>query len=79
MYHYGFPWFGFGGLIGMALFWIFVVILIAWIIRRPHHYYGPPGPGPRPSRSAMDVLDERYAKGEINKDEYDQKKRDIMA
>ncbi len=80
MYHYGFPWFGFGGLLGMILFWVFVVILIAWVVRRPYHYSGPSaGPNPQSSRSALDVLNERYAKGEINKQEYDQKKKDIMA
>lgn len=33
---------------------------------------------PQQERSPLDILNERYAKGEINKDEYDQKKADIM-
>ena len=30
-----------------------------------------------PTKSPLEILNERYAKGEINKDEYDQKKLDI--
>jgi uncharacterized membrane protein len=32
---------------------------------------------PAPAKSPLEILNERYAKGEINKDEYDQKKLDI--
>lgn len=39
-------------------------------------YAGPGGP-PQASR-ALDILNERYAKGEINKEEYEQKKRELM-
>jgi putative membrane protein len=30
------------------------------------------------SSPGLDVLDERYARGEINRDEYQQKRRDIL-
>jgi putative membrane protein len=36
----------------------------------------PPSVGQR--RSSLDVLEERYARGEINRDEYLQKRRDIL-
>jgi uncharacterized membrane protein len=44
----------------------------------------PPAPGATtivhpgvPTKSPLEILNERYARGEINKDEYDQKKADI--
>ncbi len=69
---------GFGG-IGMLLFWALViggVILIArWF------FAGPSSSSAFPVRgsSAKEILDERYAKGEIDKDEFDRKRRDLGA
>jgi putative membrane protein len=59
---------------------VWVVILIAiivgivWLVRS----IAAPG-GRLPRRSAgLDVIEERYARGEINRDEYLQKKKDIL-
>jgi putative membrane protein len=58
-----------------------IVFFVIWALRAitgvgPHHpMMGPPG-GPRRS-SGLDILEERYAKGEIQRDEYLQKKKDI--
>lgn len=69
---------GFGG-IGMLLFWALViggVILIArWFTAGPSSGSASPVRG----RTALEVLDERYAKGEIDKDEFDRKRRDLGA
>ncbi|HTQ82721.1 MAG TPA: SHOCT domain-containing protein [Pseudolabrys sp.] len=53
-----------------------VVFLVIWAVRSlaggPHH-------GPHPRRSAgLDVLEERYARGEIGRDEYLQKRGDLL-
>ena len=54
-----------------------LVLLVVWAVRSKcasHHHVPPTGP----RRSAgLDVLEERYARGEIGRDEYLQKKADI--
>ena len=67
------------GPFGMFLWLLFLVLLIAavvWFWRRPDRAGGePPRAGHRPP--ALDVLEERYARGEIDRDEYLQKKHDL--
>jgi len=69
---------GFGG-IGMLLFWGLViagvVLLARWWGTGPSSSASSPARG----KSALDILGERYAKGEIDKEEYDQKRRDLGA
>ena len=63
---------GMGG-VGMLLFWIVVIVTIglfvAWLSRQQNV-------GVK-SKSALDILRERYAKGEINKQEFEDKKKDL--
>jgi putative membrane protein len=65
-------WWGFGPL-PMLLFWVLVLVALValgkWI-------FGRPGDAPR-GKTAFDTLKERYARGEIDKEEFDQKKRDL--
>lgn len=62
----------------MMLFWIVVVGGIVWLVvyltRRSGRGQGTSAPD-----SALDILNQRYARGEISKDEYEQMKRDITA
>lgn len=61
---------GWGWLLGLI-----ILILFVWLIIRVVD------PGRRSAgtggKSAMDILKERYASGEIDKKEYDEKKRDL--
>lgn len=61
------------GLLGIGLLAL-LVIGIAWGVRRLKQK----GSG-APSKQAKEILNERYAKGEINKEEYEKRKRDLAA
>jgi putative membrane protein len=65
--------FGFGipGL-GMIIFWGLIILLVVWLARSVS--------GERPSerKSARQILDERYANGEIDRQEYEQKKQALL-
>jgi putative membrane protein len=64
---------GFGMMFMMVLFWALVIVgivlAIRWLL----------GQG-RESRSdsALEILRQRYARGEINKEEFEAKKKDLM-
>jgi putative membrane protein len=63
------------------LFWLILVIVviavIVWFVQSPRRS----GRLPLPSTLSpgLATLDERYARGEINRDEYLQKRNDILA
>jgi putative membrane protein len=40
---------------------------------------GTPGTGQPAAKTALDILKERYARGEIGHEEFEQKKRDLEA
>ncbi len=70
----GMGWGGFGGFY-MILFWAVIigviVVLVKWI------FGGSARTDMPSSKSTHDVLKERYARGEIGREEFEQKKRDL--
>lgn len=66
---------GFGMIFWLVLL-VAIIVAVAWFVRRTGRTGAPPS---LESRSrGLDVLEERYARGEINRDEYLQKRRDIL-
>ena len=91
-YHYGYA--VAGGFNFWGLLWhVLLIILVVWIIfmllraffgggRRWRRMGGPGGfmggPSYWSAHSALELLNERYAKGEINKEEYEERKRTLL-
>lgn len=65
---------GFGMGLGMLLFWGLLIALAVVAIRATMGS----GKSARQARSALDILEERYARGEIGREEFEQKKRDLQ-
>ncbi|HVZ90593.1 MAG TPA: SHOCT domain-containing protein [Rhizomicrobium sp.] len=56
-----------------------VILVVSLIFHRRHYYYYPYhyGPPPKGKSDALATLEERYARGEIQRDEYLQKRQDL--
>jgi len=79
MMRYGDGGVGWGGWIAMVammvVFWGAIAWVIVTLIRRPSS--GAPGPAERAPSPPLQILDERYARGEIDDEEY-QRRRAVL-
>jgi putative membrane protein len=84
----GYGPFWWGGPIMMILFWVLVigavVAIISFFVRGGRRgdgaHMGPPWQaGGDPTHSAMQILSERFARGEIQKDEYEDKRAALLS
>ena len=68
--------YGFGGLgfIFMILFWGLIVWVIVKLIKGGGNHASCCG-----GNKSLNILKERYARGEISKEQYDQMKKDIVS
>jgi putative membrane protein len=60
------------GILGL-IFWILVIIGLVLLIR----YLLESGRAKREQESALEILKKRYARGEISKEEFEEKKKDL--
>jgi putative membrane protein len=67
---------GWGGALLMLLFWVLLVAGVIVLLRRLRaRDLGPDNEVPQ--KTALDILEERYARGEIDREEFEQKRRDL--
>jgi putative membrane protein len=69
--------------VGMLLFWALVIAVVVWLVRYTASERRASSPGGvslnKPAaRTARDILDERYARGEISDEEY-RTRREVLA
>ena len=67
------PGYGLFGMLFMLLFWVLiiagVVLIVRWLVTQGRESR---------SDSALDILRQRYARGEIDKDQFEAMKRDLV-
>lgn len=72
---------GYSGMWLMPIFWILIIGLVIWaivaLVRGLSQPSGSNSSSTRPD-SALEILKSRYAKGEIGKEEYDEKRKDLI-
>ncbi|MBU1136903.1 SHOCT domain-containing protein [Patescibacteria group bacterium] len=68
---YGYTPFGWLGWIFMLVFWALIIAGVVILAKRLIK------PEEKKSDSAMEILRKRYAKGEINKEEFERIKKDL--
>jgi putative membrane protein len=64
---------GIGMMLMMLIFWgvviVGIVLAIRWVVSQ--------GGESRPTDAALDILRQRYARGDISKEEFEAKKKDL--
>lgn len=61
------------GFLWMALFWTGVILLVVWAVRRAE------APTTRPERGALEILEERFARGELDADEFTARRQQLVS
>ena len=75
MHDWGMSW-GWGGMLFQLLFWLVIIFLIVWGVKQLAERSHNSNQLTRKD-NALEILRERYAKGEIDKQEFEAKKRDL--
>ncbi len=68
---FGAGWWAFGGIF-MILLWVGLIALLVWGVMKISK-----SGGTESKKEPLDIVKERYAKGEISKEEFEQIKKDL--
>jgi len=71
---YGWGW----GILVMAIFWILIIATVVLVLRWLLDQFKPGATTQQREESALDILKKRYARGEIDKAEFEEKKKDLL-
>jgi putative membrane protein len=69
-----YEWHGFGGMT-MWILWILIVVALIWLASSATRRGRDSG---KRDKTALEILEERYARGEIDRDEFLQKRDDLQ-
>lgn len=72
MHWYNHMSWGWGGGLMMILWIVLLIALIFWSVRAVQSNQ------PRQAESAMDILKKRFARGEISKEEFEERKKELL-
>lgn len=70
--HEDMGWWMFFGWLWFLLFWGGIIALVIWIVRKITGHVGS-----ERFNSNLDITEQRYARGEISREEFEQIKRDL--
>lgn len=68
-------WFGFGGGF-MWLFWILIIVALVLVLRAAFGGGGNPMGGP-PQETPLEILKKRFARGEIDEEEFERRRKEL--
>ena len=69
---------GYGAMGFMGIFWIVIIGLIVWAVAAAARPGASMGSDSAATTSALEILKKRYARGEINKEEFEERKKDLI-
>ena len=73
----GMGWWMVFGSIWMVAFWAVIIALVVWGVRKLMQREGS-GPSTTEKRAPLGIAKERYARGDISKEEFEQIKKDLI-